>query len=151
MDPNAPASTARIAGHPIHPFLVPFPIVAFVGALLTDITYANTADMMWANFSAWLLAGGMVMGALAALAGLIDFFSNRLIRAKAPAWPHLIGSLIVLTLALVNNFVHSRDAWTSVVPTGLALSVATVAVMAVSAWLGGSLVYVHRVGTGDAR
>ena len=151
MDPNAPASTARIAGHPIHPFLVPFPIAAFVGALLTDITYANTADMMWANFSAWLLAGGMVMGALAALAGLIDFFSNRLIRAKAPAWPHLIGSLLVLTLALVNNFVHSRDAWTSVVPTGLALSVATVAVMAVSAWLGGSLVYVHRVGTGDAR
>ncbi len=151
MDPNAPASTARVAGHPLHPLLVPFPIVSFIGALVTDIVYANTADMMWANFSAWLLFAGIVMGAVAALAGLIDFFSNRLIRAKPPAWPHMIGSLVVLALALVNNFVHSRDAYTSVVPTGLALSVATVAVMAVSAWLGGSLVYVHRVGTGNAR
>ena len=57
-----PASTARIAGHPIHPMLVPFPIACFIGALLTDIAYARTADIMWANFSAWLLAVGIIMG-----------------------------------------------------------------------------------------
>jgi uncharacterized membrane protein len=83
---------------------------------------------------------------LAALAGLVDFLSNRLVRAQRPAWPHFIGNVIVLLLALFNNFVHSRDAWTSVVPTGLILSALTVVVMLVTAWLGGAMVYRHRVG-----
>src|SRR5882762_3734233 len=68
-----PRSTARIAKHPIHPILVPFPIVCFVGTLLTDLTYWRTAEMMWADFSAWLVTVGVVMGWLAAIAGLIDF------------------------------------------------------------------------------
>ncbi|MDO9707739.1 DUF2231 domain-containing protein [Paracraurococcus lichenis] len=126
--------------------LVPFPIVCFTGALLTDIAYARSADMMWADFSAWLLAVGGVMGALAAIAGLVDFLGNRQVRAQRPAWPHMLGNVVVLVLALFNNFVHSRDAWTSVVPTGLILSALTVAVMLVTAWLGASMVYRHRVG-----
>jgi uncharacterized membrane protein len=144
-----PASTARIAGHPIHPLLVPFPIVCFTGALLTDIAYARTADIMWSNFSAWLLAAGIIMGVLAALAGMIDFIGNRRVRAQKPAWPHLLGNLVVLALALWNNFIHSRDAWTSVVPTGLVLSALTVALMLVTAWLGSSLVYRHGVGVAE--
>jgi uncharacterized membrane protein len=140
------ASTATIAGQPIHPKLVPFPIVCFIGALLTDLAYAHTPDMMWANFSAWLLAVGLIMGVLAAIAGLIDFAGNRLIRAQGPAWPHLIGNVIVLVLALFNNLIHTRDAWTSVVPTGLILSALTIIVMLVTAWLGGYLVYRHGVG-----
>ena len=139
-------STARIAGHPIHPMLVPFPIVCFIGALVTDIADALTAEMMWTNFSAWLLAVGLAMGVLAAIAGLIDFASNERIREQGPAWAHMLGNAGVLILALFNNFVHSRDAWTSVVPTGLILSAATVALMLVTGWLGASLVYRHRVG-----
>jgi DNA-binding transcriptional LysR family regulator len=57
-----PRSTARIGKHPIHPILVPFPIVCFVGTLLTDLTYWRTADMMWADFSAWLVTVGVIMG-----------------------------------------------------------------------------------------
>ena len=77
------SSTARIARHPIHPMLVPFPIVCFIGALVTDIMYYATAEMMWANFSAWLLLVGVILGILAAIAGLIDFLSNPLIRAAS--------------------------------------------------------------------
>jgi Predicted membrane protein (DUF2231) len=51
-------STAQIAKHPIHPMLVPFPIVCFVGTLVTDIAYASTAEIMWADFSAWLVSIG---------------------------------------------------------------------------------------------
>ncbi len=78
--PVNPASTARRGTHPIHPMLVPFPIACFVGALVTDIAYWATAEMQWANFSAWLLFAGLIMGCLAAIAGLIDFLSSRLIR-----------------------------------------------------------------------
>ena len=53
---------------------------------------------------------------------------------------------MVLILALFNSFVDSRDAWTSVVPTGLTLSAITVLVMVFTAWLGWTMVYRHRVG-----
>jgi uncharacterized membrane protein len=142
----SPASAAPIAMPPVHLVLVPFPMVCFFGALLTDLAYWGTAEMMWADFSAWLLFAGLIMGAIAALAGLIDFIRNRAVRGLAPAWYHMIGNVIVLLLALANAFVHSRDAWTSVVPTGLMLSAATVVVMLITGWLGLTVVYRHRVG-----
>lgn len=151
MQADLPRSTARIAGHPIHPMLVPFPIACFVGVLLTDIAYWRTAEMMWADFSAWLITVGVITGFLAAIAGLIDFFGDRLVRAQAPAWPHAIGNVIVLALAVVNMLVHTRDAWTSVVPWGLTLSALTVLVMLVTGWLGWSMVYRHHVGVSHAR
>lgn len=139
-------STAQIARHPIHPMLVPIPIVCFIGALITDITYYVTSEMMWADFSSWFLVVGLIFGVLAALAGLTDFLGNRLIRAQTPAWPHLIGNVIVLILAFFNALIHTRDAWTSVVPTGLILSIVTVLILLITGWLGGQLVYRHRVG-----
>ena len=141
-----PRSTARIATHPIHPMLVPVPIVCFVGALLTDIAYAATAEMMWSDFSAWLLVVGFIVGVLAGIAGLVDFLSNRLVRAQTPAWPHMLGNLAVLVLAFFNVLIHTRDAWTSVVPIGLILSIVTVLILPVTGWLGWSLVYRHGVG-----
>jgi uncharacterized membrane protein len=126
--------------------LVPIPIVCFVGALVTDITYAMTAEIMWADFSAWLLLVGIIFGVLAAIAGLTDFLGNRLIRAQGPAWLHMIGNLVVLILAFFNNLIHTRDAWTSVMPVGLILSVITVLILPITGWLGWSMVYRHGVG-----
>jgi len=132
--------TAQIARHAIHPMLVPFPIACFIGALLTDIAYAASGEMMWADFSAWLITAGLIMGVLAAIAGLTDFLGNRLIRVQRPAWPHLLGNLVVLVLSFFNALVHSRDAWTSVVPWGLVLSIIVVLILPVTGWLGWSLV-----------
>jgi uncharacterized membrane protein len=138
--------TAQIARHPIHPMLVPFPITCFVGAFLTDVAYWLTAEMMWADFSAWLLVAGLIIGVLAGLAGLVDFLGNRRIRSQSPAWLHMLGNLVVLVLAFFNTLVHSRDAWTSVVPTGIILSLVTVLILPFTGWLGWSLVYRHGVG-----
>jgi len=144
-----PVSTARIAGHPIHPMLVPFPIACFVGTLVTDLTYWGTAEIMWADFSAWLLFAGLVMGVLAVIAGLIDFLGSRSVRALAPAWLHMAGNVIVLVLAFSNALVHSRDAWTSVVPAGLVLSALTVLVLLFTGWMGWAMVYRHHVGVSN--
>ncbi|MDB5693875.1 MAG: rane protein [Alphaproteobacteria bacterium] len=144
-----PRSTARIFGHPIHPKLVPFPIVCFTGALLTDIAYTQSANLQWANFSIWLITAGLVMGGAAAVTGLIDYFGDRRVRQARPATPHMLINILVYVLELFNAFVHSRDGWTSVVPTGLTLSIVSVVLLAVSAWLGGSLVF--RYGVGQSR
>lgn len=145
------ASAFAIARHPIHATLAPFPIVCFTLTLLTDIAFWRTSDLMWQHFSEWLLFAGLVFGALAALAGAVDFVVRREVRAPGPAWPHAIGSLLVLVLAFVNSLVHARDGWTGVVPYGLVLSAVTVLVMMVSDWLGRAMVYRHGVGVSDTR
>lgn len=130
---------AAVAGHPIHAMLVHFPIACFTLTLFTDIAYWRTANVMWQNFSAWLLFAGLVFGGLAAVAGILDFLLRRQIRRQGLAWPHMLGNLVVLALAFLNSLVHAGDGWTAVVPYGLALSAATVLLMIVTAWLGRSL------------
>lgn len=133
---------AAIFGVPVHAMLVPFPIACFTGAMLTDITYSNTAEVQWANFSQWLLAFGLIMGVLAAIFGLIDFLAAGPARPKI-GWFHLLGNAVMLVLVLFNNLVHSRDGWTGVVPTGLTLSVITVLLMVVTGFLGHAMAYRH--------
>jgi uncharacterized membrane protein len=153
MPSDNPRSTARIGGHPIHTLLVPIPITCFVGTFITDLVYWRTANMMWANMSAWLLFVGLAVSVLAVLAGLADFLGDRRVRALRPAWIHGLGNALALVLAIFNFFIHSRDAYTSVVPTGLILSGLVVLILLVTAWMGGEMVYRHGVGvrSGDGR
>jgi uncharacterized membrane protein len=139
-------ATAAIAGQPIHSMLAQFPNVCFTLTLLTDIAYWRTSHLMWQEFSSWLLFTGLVFGALALIAGLIDFLFRSTVRAPAPAWPHAVGGVVVLVLAFLNSLVHAGDGWTAVVPWGLILSAATVIVMVVSNWLGRALVFQYGVG-----
>jgi len=138
MNSDISGPMARSGGHPILRILASFPIACFTCALVTDIAYVQTTNMMWADFSAWLLAVGMAGGVVAAIAGLVSLVANRRGRTQRSVWPIVVGSLLVLVIAFFNNLVHSRDAWTSVMPTGLALSVATVLVMLATAWLASS-------------
>jgi uncharacterized membrane protein len=147
MEPSDnPRSTASLFGHPIHPMLVPFPIACFVGTLITDIAYVKTLDLMWATFSVWLLTFGLIMAGLAAVAGLIDFIASPRIRSLRAAWVHGVGNAVAVLLSLVNAFVHSRDGYTAVVPTGITLSAIVVMILLVTGWMGWEMVYRHRVG-----
>ena len=114
--------------------------------LSTDIAYWFTANMQWANFSAWLLSVGLIVSGLAVVAGLIDFLGDRRIRRLRTAWIHAAGNAVALVLSLIKVFVHSRDAYTSVVPTGIVLSAAVVLILLVTGWSGATLV--HRYGVG---
>lgn len=119
-----------LGGVPLHAIVVPFPIACFTGALLTDLAYLNSdGQVQWANFSQWLLAFGELTGAVAALLGLIDLFTRPRAARPSGAYFNFGGSALVLVLGLFNNFVHARDGWTGVVPTGLTLSVLTVLVL----------------------
>ncbi len=143
---QTPRATATIAGHPLHAMLVPIPMVCFVGTFFTDLAYWQTANMLWADMSAWLLTAGLVVSLFAVIFGLIDFFGDRRIRDLNAAWIHGLGNGLALILSLFNVFVHSRDAYTSVVPTGLILSGLVVLILLVTAWNGGAMVYRHGVG-----
>lgn len=124
------------APHPIHTLLAAFPLAFFTAAFLTDLTYVNTAEMMWANFSIWLITGGLIMGGLAAIAGIVDFVRNRGARRAPRPWFHSLLNILVLGLGLLNAFIHSRDAWTSVMPVGIILSAIVAVLVIASSWTG---------------
>ena len=103
-------------------------------------------SFIWETFSVWLLTAGLVGAGVAVIAGLIDYVADRRIRQLRSAWIHTLGNGLVIALSVINVFVHSRDGYTAVVPTGIILSGFVVLIMMITGWLGGEMVYRHRVG-----
>jgi uncharacterized membrane protein len=141
-----PRATVTLCGYPLHAMIVPFPMVCFVSTLVTDIAYWQTGAMLWADISAWLLVVGLIFSLFAATAGLIDFFGDRRIRELRAAWIHGLGNIAALVLSTFNALIHTRDAYTSVVPSGLILSSLVVAILLITGWNGWTMVYRHGVG-----
>lgn len=144
-----PRSTAQIAGHPIHPMLIPFPIAFFVGTLAADIAYWNSGDVFWFTMTEWLLGAGVVMALLAAVMGLTDFLGDARIRALNIAWWHMIGNVSIVLLEAVNWYTRYANGPDAIVPTGFILSLVATGGLLVTGWLGGELAYVKRVGIAE--
>ena len=142
-----PQSTAKIGGHPIHPMLIPFPIVCFILTFVCDILYTQGHTEL-ATPSTWLLGIGLVMAALAAVAGLTDFLGDERIRAASDALKHMLANVTAVVLELVNFFLRVKDG-TSIGSTGVYISLVVVLILLYSGWKGGDLVYRHGVGVRD--
>lgn len=143
-----PHSTAQIAGHPIHPMLIPFPIVCFVGTLVTDIVYSRNLNDGWATTSHWLLGIGLGMAALAAVTGLTDYLGDDRVRRLGTALKHMIANVAVVVLEAVNLALRLGN--NEFIPsTGIFLSGVAVLLLLYSGWQGGNLVFRHGVGVND--
>ncbi len=105
---------------------LPVAVTCFLGALLTDIVYWQSTSMIWADFSVWLITAGLVMSGATLVGAVADLVRGGRLFGPRPAWPALLGVVLATVLSLINAFVHSRDAYTSVVPTGLILSATVV-------------------------
>jgi uncharacterized membrane protein len=123
---------------PLYSFLMPFPAVCFVGAFVTDLAYWRSTSFMWETFSVWLLAAGLVMAAITVVAGIVDLSMKRRFQIGAI---RLICAFLVVVLSLVNVFIHSRDGYTAVVPTGLILSGVVALLLLFTAAIGRTVVY----------
>src|SRR5262245_16553291 len=115
MSEASSSSTAKAGRHAIHQILLPFSVAYFTAALATDLVYWRTAEVMWENFSVWLITAGLIMAGVAVIAAAVDLASGR----HKPAWPCAGGYALAVLLSLINVFIHSRDAYTAVVTTGL--------------------------------
>lgn len=144
-----PQSTASIAGHPIHPMLIPFPIAFFVGTFVCDIIYWQTASAAWADATLWLLGAGLIMAALAAVAGLTDVLGDARVRALSDAWWHAGGNVLVVLIELYNWYARYSEGAAAIVPKGIVLSLIVTCILLFTGWKGWEMVYRHRVGVAD--
>ncbi len=146
--PN-PKSTAQIAGHPIHPMLIPFPITFFVSTFVADLIYWQTSSAAWATATVWMLGAGLIMAALAAVAGLIEVLGDSQIRNLSDAWLHAGGNVVAVVIELYNWYSRYEHGGSAIVPTGLILSVIVVLILLFTGWKGWEMVYRYRVGVSD--
>ena len=111
--------------------LNPIPFGFFVGALIFDAIYANSADVMWFKSAAWLISIGLFFALIPRLINLFRVWFSRARRSTARSKVAFFLYLLGVAAAIVNAFVHSRDAY-AVMPEGLWLSILTVALLALS-------------------
>jgi len=127
---HRPARPISIVRHPIYSLFLPVPVVCFVGALITDLSYLNSGgNLLWVNFSTWLIAAGLVFGVIALIILLIDAIRGSAARL---AFGLLLAAWIV---EFINSLVHARDGWTAVAGTGLILSFIGTLLVLVAGWL----------------
>ena len=118
----------------LHPGLVAGGSVLLMAAFVSDLLYWQTLLFQYNNFSGWLLAGGLVLALLAAIAFVIDLALGRIGRV---AWLRFGALAVAALLGLLNAFVHSRDAYTAVVPEGITLSAVVTLILLVVGLSGG--------------
>src|SRR3954467_823589 len=139
-------TTAQIAGHPLHHMLVGFPIAFFVATFVCDLVVWRSGLAGWALATQWLLGAGLVMAALAAVAGLTDVLGDRRIRDIHDVWLHAGGNVVVVLLELYNFYSRYTQGMPAIVPAGPVLSLIVVCTLLLTGWKGGGMIYRHRVG-----
>jgi uncharacterized membrane protein len=135
---------ASIAGHPIHPMIVPLAIGGFLLSFVFDIVcFVTGATDPWASVAYYTMIGGIVGALIAAVFGLIDLVSLPKGPVKRVGYTHMGLNLFIVVLFMCNALMR-HDETGGNLPYWL--SGIGVALLVVSGWLGGKMVYEASVG-----
>jgi uncharacterized membrane protein len=146
-------SKMSVGGHPIHPMLVALPIGLIVWTLVADLIYAVSGRVLWYDIAYWSGVAGVITGLAAALPGVGDYALLPLSpQVRRLATAHMALNVLAIALLAIAAFLMadyraaSGGAWIAV----LALHAIVNALIAASGWLGGELVYRHRLAVEEA-
>jgi len=142
-------SKVKIAGHPIHPMLIAYPVAGYTGALIGYAVYASNGQQFWLNFAIALNIAGVGGALLAALPGFADwaFGIPRGSAAKTVGLAHAGLNVVALTLfAISMGFYVSHWDGARGATLGLALASAGVACTVAAGFLGWMLVQNYHIG-----
>ncbi len=139
-------SKAKLAGHPIHPMLIVFPLGLLATAFIFDIIRMASDSRALGTVSYYMIAAGIIGGLVAAVFGLIDWLAiPRNTRAWRVGALHGVGNVVVVALFIASWFLRRPDP--AQPGTGaFVLSLVAVLLALVTGWLGGELV--DRLGVG---
>ena len=142
-------SRLTVAGHPLHPMVVAFPIALYSAALVCDVLYVIGHDAFWFKMAFWCIAFGVITNIGAAATGLPDFLAVMRERTdtRRPATSHLVFGVSLLVLQSLNLVLRNGGeppAGGSAMP--LLVNIVAAGLLGVQGWYGGELVYRHFVG-----
>jgi uncharacterized membrane protein len=139
-------SKVKVAGHPVHPMLIVFPLGLLATAVLFDIIYLISDNSLWTVVSYYMVGAGVIGGLAAAVFGWLDWFAiPNGTRAKRVGLWHGVGNVVVLGLFILSGILRRENP--AVPPTGaIVAGLVGFVLAAVTGWLGGELV--DRLGVG---
>src|SRR5262245_15578966 len=140
------ASRASIYRHPIHPMIIVFPIGLWVFSFVCDLVALKRPEnsVFWNDMAFYTMAGGVVGAIAAAIPGFIDYLGLHEPRVKRIATTHLVLNLVVIILYVFNlGFRLNQPVEPRI--SAVLISAIAIVLLAISGWLGGSMVYVHGV------
>ncbi|MDF3053118.1 MAG: rane protein [Geminicoccaceae bacterium] len=139
-------SKVKLAGHPLHPMLIVFPLGLLGTAVIFDIVYLISDNTRWAVAAYYMIGAGIVGGLAAALFGWIDWLGIPPgTRARRIGLWHGVGNVAVVVLFILSWVL--RRGQPELPPTGaIVAGLSAVILSLLTAWLGGELVY--RLGVG---
>ncbi len=135
-------SKATVAGHPIHPGIVGFPIAFLVGALVCDaIAWASGNPDPWTPAGRVLNVAGLLTAVIAIIPGIIDYVASVPPRssAKTRGFRHMVVNLGAVALFAHSWFFRHGPSQ----PPGLFtvfLELAGTCLLAAGTWMGGTMV-----------
>lgn len=129
------ASPDRVRSiHPIHAILLSFLFPLFLGTLIADAAYWQTAEIQWSNFAQWLNAGGLLVGGFALLAAFVSAVRHRKHATRRPL-AYVVILLAAWVAGFFNALAHAQDAW-AMMPEVLWWSGAAAVLALIASWLG---------------
>jgi nitrite reductase/ring-hydroxylating ferredoxin subunit/uncharacterized membrane protein len=140
-------SHAHIAGHPLHPLMIAFPVAFTVGALVADIVGLLGRWPSFWTCGAYMSIAAVVTGLAAGVPGTIDYLyaipPNS--SGKKRGFLHMIVNVTALTAFAIGW--AFRD-WTTLEPKigAVILELIGVGLVSCGGWLGGTLVYRNQIG-----
>lgn len=129
--------------------MVAFPIAFLTSLVATDLAWVLTGDGFWLRLSLWLVGSGAVMGAAAGVAGALELLMIPGVRRRGVSWSHFVAAVMLISVAFINWFLRLAGNEALIVPWALSLTVLGALLVALAGWLGGSLVFDHRIGVVD--
>jgi len=136
---------ASIAGHPVHPMIVPVAIGGFVLSFIFDIVCLATGQVdPWSTVAYYTMIGGIVGALLAAIFGFVDLLSLPSGYTKKIGITHMVINLTVVVLFIASAYMRHESH--SPAGTPFILSVVAILLLLVSGWLGGKMVFEAGVG-----
>lgn len=145
-------SKVKIAGHPVHPMLVSFPVAFYAASLVCFIVYNSNGDPFWFKVALVANIAGVIMAAVAALPGFIDWlFIPSGTKPKKTGMLHMICNVLALALYSINWWLQC-DQWKEAVPAidyAIPLTAAGFLLTLMAGFLGWKMVQKHHVGVDD--
>ena len=142
-------SKVKIFGHPLHVMLVGFPVAFYTAAFVCFICYNSNQDPFWFKVAYVANLAGIIMAALAALPGFIDWlFIPSATKAKKTGILHMLCNVTALLLFGINMWLIN-DQWDTPAPApGYAVMLTGVGFVLtiIAGFLGWTLVQKHHVG-----
>jgi uncharacterized membrane protein len=142
-------SKVKIAGHPIHPMLVAFPVAFYTAATVGFISYSVNMNLFCFHVAVTANAAGVIMAVVAALPGFIDWLNiPKEKRAKKVGLNHMLCNVGALLLFGINLALQCPK-WNDSQPDAgisILLTVAGLLLTVIAGFLGWSLVQNHHVG-----